>query len=214
MKKQIHLIFIGMIAVCALASEVFSQQRNIDTQGQGINIDLNEAQKVAEKYINLLKEKRYEEAFDMVQHPIDHDESDKEIDLKAIKLFYEEFGNIIDYKYKSNQWHKPLFSKHWPPGKIPFVDKPEEIKKPPYLSLIYEVQYGTLRMDKEIQVFKDEGVLKIQKVKDIATSPQAMQKMMDLLKRLPTKSNKAKKNKQKQLEIFKEIEKMFDDSKQ
>ncbi|MCD4779783.1 MAG: hypothetical protein K8S27_04450 [Candidatus Omnitrophica bacterium] len=206
MKKQIYLIFIGMIAVCVLTSKVFSQQRNIDTQGQSINIDLNEAQKVAEEYINLLKEKRYEEAFDMVQHPVDHDESDKETNLKAIKLFYEEFGNIIDCEYKSNQWHKPLFSKHWPPDKVPFVDKPEERKEPPYLSLIYQIQYETLKMDKEIQLFKDEGGLKIQKAKDKASSLKAIQKMMNWSKRLPTKSNKVEDNKQKILEMPEKME--------
>ena len=200
MIKRIYFILIGIMAVCVLTSEVFSQQQAINAQG--VNIDLNEAQKVAEKYINLLKEKRYKEASGMIQHPVDYDQSDREIDLKAIELFYEEFGNIINYKYKSNQWHKPLFSKHWPPGKIPFVDKPKEIKEPPYLSLIYEIQYETLKMDKEIRVFKDGDVLKIQKTADRFTSPQAMQKMMNLFKRLPTKSNKAEKNKQKLLEMF------------
>ncbi|UCB57422.1 MAG: hypothetical protein JSV30_02245 [Candidatus Omnitrophota bacterium] len=180
----LFLIIIALVS-CPLAPGVFGRQEDIDAESQAI--DLNEAQKIAEEYLDLLKQNKFEQAFDMIHMP-NYNPENRDIDLEAAKLLNEGFGNIIGYKFKDSEWHKPLFHYHWDPDEIPLKDEPVKIKEPPYLSLIYEIEYRTATGEKEIQVVSDKGILKIQKAVDTFTSPGAILKMMNLMKKLPKKA--------------------------
>jgi len=180
--KKILPVFVFICMSCILAPGVVRGQQ----EDHAHDINLEKAQEIAREYLSLLKAGHYEKALDMVHTP-NYNPENRSTDLEATRLFVEEFGGIIDYEFKDLQWHKPLFRYHWDPDKNPLTDEPDKIEEPPYVSLIYEIRYGTAVGEKDIQVVNDEGVLKIQKAGDKFTSPQAMLKLMNLINKLPRK---------------------------
>jgi len=126
------------------------------------SVDLYKMKNLAEKYLHLLKTKNYGEAFNMVG-------SKREMSIENAKLFYEEFGDIIGYRYKSCNFHNDE------------------------AAMVYEVQYSKVTMDKEIKIIVKGKELQIVSAKDRATSSEAINRMTEAVKNLFMKS-KARKN--------------------
>ncbi|MFC1703282.1 hypothetical protein ACFL1E_00670 [Candidatus Omnitrophota bacterium] len=177
MMKRIYLVSFVAITMFLFSSVAFGQNESVESSVEDVDIDIDQAKKLAEKYLSLLKDNEFEQAFDMVK-PLNDRPENRDIDLQALKVFHEEFGDIIDYKYRSHVFWDKKFQKNVTTG--------SEKIFPPYVSLSYEVQYETLAMDKEIHVYNVDGEIMIRTAKD-SFSQEAMPKMMNMLKKLPRK---------------------------
>lgn len=126
----------------------FAQQKEI------MNIDLNEAKRTAEKYIEFEKHKDYQSIIDMQHIPPDCDqekiEKEKKAVIVALKVYADELGDIIDYHYKSYEWQD---ERKWTSGEIEL----------PSLTIIYAVKYTKHTTDRTITIIKKDDELKIDK---------------------------------------------------
>lgn len=158
------IIFFLLINIVTCQDQPISEEIN--------SVDLYKMKNLAEKYLHLLKTKNYGEAFNMVS-------SKREMSIENAKLFYEEFGDIIGYRYKSCNFHNDE------------------------AAMVYEVQYSKVTMDKEIKVIVREA-LQIVSAKDIASSSEAINRMIEAVKKLPmrSKARKSVKEIQKAMEEF------------
>lgn len=184
MAKKICTIFVMIMLSCVSTSEIFGQQEKVGNQ----DINSVDAKKVAEKYLEFVKMKDYEGINNLMYVPTEQGQSKIEENgsfIEGIKIYNEELGDIISYKYKSSQWYKPIFEKHWDPGKTPFVNEPSNIiKEPASLTLIYEVQYSKDKSDTTIKIVEQNSELKVESFGiNYPLSFKGMQKIMSIQKR-------------------------------
>jgi len=178
--KKIFMLFI-ILTISYSPGEAFAQSDILD-----VDIDMNEAKKVAEQYLELMKVKDYDALFNMHYRPDDYDASDeqenKNAHIEILKFYNGEVGDIITYQYKNFKWQKPVMQKHWNPGKNPLTDEPSRItQEPGSLTLIYEVQYRKDTADTTIEILRQDDELKVRRFGlNYPFSFKAMQRMMSI----------------------------------
>ncbi len=162
-KKNIiifSLIVVSLVGLILLTGYTKQTEKEISKQpakepeAEVVGIDLNEARRAAEEYLELEKKKDYEGLLSMFYRLPDYDQSKIEeehrIFIEIMKIYNEELGDIVEYSYKSYEWQSV---RHWTSGKT----------EPASLTLIYEVEYTKHAVDRTITIVKEGDKLKVEK---------------------------------------------------
>ena len=143
----IDLVVVGLIIFGILSYSVNAQeQKKISTA------DLSDAQKLAEKFLELVKTKGYEKMKRLWHMPVDYNqfqiEEEEESMNEVMEIYNEVLGDLQEYSYKSYEWQD---SQLWSSGKIDLAE----------LILTYESKYTKYPIDTRITIVKDGDNLKV-----------------------------------------------------
>lgn len=133
-----------------------------------LNIDLDEAQATAEKYLERWKAGDFPALFKMHYRPEGYDPADEAVNQKAhramLQIYRDELGSIQSYTYRSMQWRKPFVQRHWSKEKDPSNDPTTQVsQKPGSVTLTYAVRYQKDTVNTTIEILNQNGVLKVRR---------------------------------------------------
>lgn len=160
-------IFVLVLCLLLVGSVAFAEP---------VDIDLNEAKVVAEKYLDLIKVKKYQEAASNYFYYLsdyNQDQIEEEIFylIETLKIYAEELGDITNYNYKTYKWET---ERRWTSGKVDSAS----------LTLTYGAQYTKNKTDILIKIVKQDGELKVSSFGiQYPISFKGMQKMMSIQKK-------------------------------